>query len=86
MAMINESNKLSEIFNDSNPNNVAEVIITEYNRILNKLAPARRKNITKNDLPYLNENIAAMKQEYDNRLTEAIRENVPEGWSPIRLH
>ena len=84
MTLINESNKLIEIFNDSNPNNVAETIVTEFNRILNELAPARRKNITKNDLPYLNENIAAMKQEYDNRLTEAIRENVPEGWRVVR--
>merc|ERR1711954_67937 len=85
MALINASDKLSEIFSDSNPNSVAETIITEYNGILNELAPARRKMITKQNLPYINEHITHMKMQYDSKLTKAIEENTPEGWRIVRV-
>ena len=41
--MIEASEKLRNVFNLTDPNIIADDIILEFNRILNELAPSRKK-------------------------------------------
>ena len=47
MYLIDQSEKLKTAFNSSNPDEVADTIVFELNRILNELAPSKTKEIKK---------------------------------------
>ena len=48
------------------------------------MAPARRIKVTKNDLPYIDEHIRALKSDADDKLTDAIENGTPENWRVAR--
>ena len=72
MHLIDQSNKLKTAFNSLNPDEVADKIVMEFNKILKKLAPSKTREIRKDDMKYIDENINDMKKEEDNMLTKAI--------------
>ena len=78
--LIKESEKLSKIFNSGDPDQIADTLVTEYNRILNELAPAKNKQIKDDDIKYIDNEIKEMKAEAESRLTDAIKDKSHEKW------
>ena len=85
MNLIESSEKLNEtFFSKTDPDDIAETLIEEYNRILNTIAPSKRVPIRKEETKYLDENIKEMKSYAESKLTEAINKNNNENWRIAR--
>merc|ERR1712081_71004 len=59
---------------------IDNILIEEYNRIINTLAPKKVIQVTKENLPYFTKEIPELKQEADAELTKAIKCKKPEDW------
>ena len=79
-AMIDVNENLQSLFKYEDPDKIANILVEEYNRIINTLAPEKIINVTKEDIPYINKEILEMKNEADKELTKAIESNAPEDW------
>ena len=42
LKLINENEKLMNVFNENDPDTIADTVITEMNKIVENLAPGRR--------------------------------------------
>ena len=78
--MIDVNENLQSLFKYEDPDKIANILVEEYNRIINTLAPEKIINVTKEDIPYINKEILEMKNEADKKLTKAIESNAPEDW------
>ena len=50
---IEANERLNSIFTYNDPDEIANFIIEEYNRIINNIVPAKVVQVKKDDLPYL---------------------------------
>ena len=73
MEAIENNTRLNSIFAYNDPDKIANILIEEYNRIINTLAPEKIIQVTKEDLPYFNKAILELKHEADAELTKAIK-------------
>ena len=80
MEAIENNTRLNSIFAYDDPDTIANILIEEYNRIINTLAPEKVVQVTKEDLPYFNKAILELKHEADAELTKAIKGKKPEDW------
>ena len=73
MHEINNNEELQSVFSEECPDKIFTTIITELNRIIDKLAPAKLIQLKKNDSPYMSEELKELEEELDNQLNTAIR-------------
>ena len=84
MKLIDASEKLLSVFSMNNPNFIAENILFEYNRIVDEIAPAKRVDMNKKGLPYIDEELKEMKKEVENRITYAIENPTTDEWRIVK--
>ena len=71
---------LNSIFKSSCPNKVMNIIVDEYNSVINTLAPPKLIQTKKNDSPYATEEVREAKEEANQSLFKSIRMNDTESW------
>ena len=82
MNLIEEFEKLKNLFGIEDPDTIVDNLIMEMNRILNELAPSttRPLRIRKEEMQFIDQNIIDMKKEADLRLTMVINTHDVEDW------
>ena len=77
--------KLQSIYDLTDPDDVAEVLSGELNKIIKKLAPQKRIQIKKDHLPYFSTEIRAEIALSDHLLTKAIHSNIKPDWVAFKI-
>ena len=77
---------LNSIFSISDPEIIAETIHNELNFIINDLAPASIRQMSKSQAPWLNNEIRNEIRQNNDKLTLAINTNMPSNWLNFRQH
>ena len=81
--MVESNGKLQTIYNESDPDIVAETIHCELNQIINTLAPKSRTQV-KNQVPYLDYETKQIKQNSEHHLTLAIQNRDQTEWIKLK--
>ena len=78
--MVAKNINIQNILKWDDANQVAETLHLELNKIIDELAPPKRVQSSKNNLPYLNNELRDRLKEQDRLLTAAIRSKDREAW------
>ena len=84
MSKIEESDVLEKIFQKTDPDEIAEYIVLELNRIIEELAPSRIVQVKHNFEPWENEETREVLREANEQLSIAIQYNRVEEWRLFR--
>ena len=80
MKEIEENEELQSVFSKECPNDIFKTLITELNKIIDKLAPSKLIQIKKKDQPYMSPELKELETELDEQLNTAIRSKDIEEW------
>ena len=80
MYLIENNHRLNQSLAIENANESTNVIIEEYNAVINTAAPARVVQLRENNVPYVDNEVREVIEEADVQLTKAIEEGEREEW------
>ena len=78
--MIENDPIINSIFSLTSVDKVWNILLTQLNSYINKLAPTKVIQLKKNYVPYMTSEIKDHIEQSNQALSEAIRKNEPEEW------